>query len=799
MKIKSAKSIANLIKKAKGQQSQRRAKKGKSDDNVELLELMRLQAEAFEAEVAKAQDGGVVKKGRAGIKGLQKAWETQQEFKQAKTGVKSRYGNIAKAFGLTDEKGAMVIDKMFGKKIDEAELKKMREKFKIGEKGEKAKAAKAEKKEKSANRDKQLEKILNLSEKIHSLLGGMKSSIDGIANKLRASPAKEVPQSKKEMRKMEKQAGLKYSKETGRYKDVKSGRFVGKEQARQRMNISPTAAKAEKPEHTLESKILEVAPTATKEKDPNAEKLDEIKKDAKQIKKNSEDILENFSLKPFYKLIGGAIGAFIPVLKKAIEWLWDIGSKGVKWVMDIVDPMWDKFREYMSDIKLDIPKIMDEFTVMGYKIGPIGGFTFEPFKFLKKPTEGPKESAGAPAPAPAAAPEAPAPAAAPEAATPAGGGAPTPEAPTPAAPAPTPAAPTPAAPTPTPTAPTPAAPAPAAPTSAAPAPTATPSGSNMPGAAPPPTGKKTAASGGDYRQMALDFLTKEEGFPKGGKAYWDPPGQNNLVSVGYGHQIKDSEYQQGFIDAGGEKIPIVGSRGIDTVMSKEQGKALLAADLGTYEQKAKGPLKDQWDTLAPAQKAALISYAYNTGTTRSLVKRGLGDAIAKNDAKAGGEIIATKGIQTAGGKPFPPLVKRRATEGALFASAGSATSPVSAASGGVATGPTSGYPATLHGKEAIIPLNAQTPASKAAVSAVSKAINGEDMSKDTTAVASNSSAPTVVPVPVGGGGGGQKGGATKQNQGTPMNASVRHQDNAFVRAIAKDFSHPSTFTSVTAI
>ena len=75
----------------------------------------------------------------------------------------------------------------------------------------------------------------------------------------------------------------------------------------------------------------------------------------------------------------------------------------------------------------------------------------------------------------------------------------------------------------------------------------------MPGGAAPKKGAAAATPpSGGYLGQAADFISKEEGLPKGGKAMWDPPGQNNLVSVGYGHQIQANEYKQGFIDAGGE-------------------------------------------------------------------------------------------------------------------------------------------------------------------------------------------------------------------------------------------------------
>ena len=201
------------------------------------------------------------------------------------------------------------------------------------------------------------------------------------------------------------------------------------------------------------------------------------------------------------------------------------------------------------------------------------------------------------------------------------------------------------------------------------------------------TSPSPVSSGGStssYIQKASEMIVKEEGLPKGGKAYFDPPGQKQLVSIGYGHQIKDSEYKSGFIQAGNESIPISGERGIDTVMSKTQSQKLLEMDLPKYEQAAAAPLGEAWSKLNDEQKASLISYAYNTGGTASLVKRGLKDAIMAGDFSKAGNIISEKGIRTAGGVENATLVKRRQHEGALFASSGSSspsTSPSKPSSG----------------------------------------------------------------------------------------------------------------------
>ena len=126
---------------------------------------------------------------------------------------------------------------------------------------------------------------------------------------------------------------------------------------------------------------------------------------------------------------------------------------------------------------------------------------------------------------------------------------------------------------------------------------------------------------------ASNVIAREEGLSIDKKtglvaAYWDPPSQKNLVSIGYGHQIQDYEYKQGYIEAGDERVKIEGSRGIDTRMTADQAKKLLDVDLPKYEKRARDPLGDAWNKLSEPQKTALISYAYNTGSTESLVKIG---------------------------------------------------------------------------------------------------------------------------------------------------------------------------------
>lgn len=859
MKIKTdAKNLSGLKKKNRERRSTR--VKGSEEEVQNLLEMQR---EAVQQKMGEAGDG-VIKKGIGGLKGLQEAYKLQEEYKVAKSGVQSRYGKFAKAFGLTDEKGAAMLDKFFGKEVPKEELEKMREKFKIKDSKadeSKSKATKGLKKqsEKSKLRDEQITKIYELSEKIHEIVGGIKSSVDGIANKLRASPAKDAPKSKKDMRKLEKKAGLKYSKESGRYKDEKTGKFVGFETARQRMNISPTAsaskatATATAPaagtagaamapaatatpavDADLKSKTLKETEAPEEKKDETGDKLDKLSKDVKKVDENINDILDIFSLKSFYKLIGGAIGFAIPFIKEAIKFVWDIGKKGVEWITDLATSIWTKVRDFLTGIKLDIPEIMRavEIDLPGldpFTLGPIGGFTFEPFKFLKKPVEGPdkveppaksdaeKQAEARPA-RPAAAPAAGgAPPAAPSGAPSAGaeGGAP------PSAPSGAPAG---AAPS--------GAPAGAAPSGApSGAPTATPQGSSMPGGTPPTGAGAGAGAGGavvgvvkgamaeygitnPYAQAALlANIEKESGFkPKSenlnytsidrirtvftrlkkysdeelqAKAVKNPEGMAELVygmNDKVGRSMGNTEPGDGWKYRGRGFIQITGKNnyarfgkmiGVDLIGNPDQANdpvvaAKLAAAFVMSGLKGKQDFQDQ--------KTA------NKAVTQTIGGAGLGLG-----SGYGAEILAK--VDKYSMKYTPPGVPAGGTGQAPGG-------PMYAAGGGVATGPKSGYNAILHGKEAIVPLDGQSYQSKQAVTAVSKAVSGEQLGQQSAENSMASAGPSVVPVPVPAGGGGQKSAPPQKSDNAAVKAQPRFADDTFNRIISNDFEHPTAFTSV---
>jgi GH24 family phage-related lysozyme (muramidase) len=158
----------------------------------------------------------------------------------------------------------------------------------------------------------------------------------------------------------------------------------------------------------------------------------------------------------------------------------------------------------------------------------------------------------------------------------------------------------------------------------------------------------------------IGLIIKEEGFAK--KAYPD----GGKVSIGYGHQIKDAEYKQGFIQAGDEQVPISGNKGIDTTITKDQAQKLLKMDMPRYENQAiKALTESTWSKLNDNQKAALTDYSYNVGSLAGL--KGLKEAIDSGDTTKASEIIKN-GIATEQGKPNAVLKARRAREAELFAS-----------------------------------------------------------------------------------------------------------------------------------
>jgi len=241
---------------------------------------------------------------------------------------------------------------------------------------------------------------------------------------------------------------------------------------------------------------------------------------------------------------------------------------------------------------------------------------------------------------------------------------------------PTPPATPPTPPTPPKTPPTPTAKPPTTPTvtqppaPATPTPTVKPTPTKTTPIIPPSVSKGIAVGAVTvgFGAMAAKTLVAEEGFSA--KAYWDPPGhKDKLVSIGYGHQIKQNEYTQGYIQAGNDRIPIVGDKGIDTKITKEQALKLKEKDLEIYtNDTVKSIGQDAWDKLSDQQKVALVSSTYNTGKGGMdyLVKNGLRDAILQENYKGAADIIRTYGFKTEKGQKSAVLEKRRNREAAMF-------------------------------------------------------------------------------------------------------------------------------------
>jgi len=181
-------------------------------------------------------------------------------------------------------------------------------------------------------------------------------------------------------------------------------------------------------------------------------------------------------------------------------------------------------------------------------------------------------------------------------------------------------------------------------------------------------GKIKKSGSGGSAEWGGDFLAKEEGMNL--NAYKDGSNKKTgqqFVSIGRGHQIKDHEYAQGYIQAGGDRVPISGDRGLSTQMTKEQAEALYRKDNSEYSDIARNGLgAEHYDKLTDKQKAALDSYAYNVGSIGGLVKRGLREKIKSGDTQGASEIIRN-GIKTKEGVYNQGLDDRRKREAAMFA------------------------------------------------------------------------------------------------------------------------------------
>jgi len=154
----------------------------------------------------------------------------------------------------------------------------------------------------------------------------------------------------------------------------------------------------------------------------------------------------------------------------------------------------------------------------------------------------------------------------------------------------------------------------------------------------------------DAVDLAAQLIAELEGFSP--KAYADPPGQTNLHSIGYGHQIRTGD---GF--------------NTDSQISEPDALDLLHQDLNST---VKTVNKAVTVDLSPQQLAALYSFAYNVGPghfqTSTLLKR-----VNAGDFAGAQEQFAVWNI--ANGHVNAGLVSRREKEASLFGSATGTTGP----------------------------------------------------------------------------------------------------------------------------
>lgn len=843
--IKQAKSIDRLIKDLKGNKPSGRRKPsdstGVSSDDA-ISNLIQLQREAVQSELEKStiKPVGV-------FKGMRQAEKVQEEYEVAKTGIKSRYGKIAKLFGA-DEGTSKMLDQLFGKQVSSEELKKLREKYKIKSpeqiKEEKAKIVEKkakiteEKKQKSLQRDEKINSIENLSQKIHEMINGIRLTIDGIANKLGAEKAKDITMKdgkffdaegkRIKKGKIEKQAGLKYSKESQRYRDISTGRFIGAEKARQRMNLVSTAVRATPGVGAVAGAAL-AAGTGLASKvvgkeeiavDDTGAKIDALSKKIDGSNKGIKSILDMFSLKKFYGLIGGAIGFAFPFLKKAVEWIWGFAKQGWQWIKDVGSNIWEYLKGVLVKIKFTMPggPTMPDWRIMG----PLRNKklwqskTFQPFSFLQAKEESiesppstapPAEttttgtaspqdvSAGSAnvTPAPAAAPTAPA--AAPPAAAP---------------------------------------PAAAPPAPAAAAPSAARAGTSMPAGGPPlrlgpaaaqrgridPSAGKNAAlasaakfgitgphlaqfmaqldhESGGFKHVEENLRYSAEGlmktFPKyyKDKALAEAEARQPILIANrvYGGRMGNAK-DEGYKYRGRGLIQLTGKDnyakygkivGMDLV-----GNPDMAGDLATAADIAAAYYKKQViDKGINATDTTKVTKAINGGSIGLSHREQLYASYSKDPSLLKATGPAPEPMLASAEQPAPAAANRDiVVSGGSGGTSTNASMQVVASSSAV---PSSAVPAAVAATPTATPV-APAPSLGYAVAADSNAVS---VAKEQMVAAAP--APPFVPVPVGGG---SSGAALMKPAAAPVRATSRHSEDSFVRALAKDFAHPSAFTTI---
>lgn len=844
MKIKGAKSINRLIRELKGTKKKRPGTPESVGDEVSTL--IQLQREAMQS----ALEESAVKPVGA-FKGLRAAEKLQEEYGVAKTGIRSRFGKFGKAMGMSENE-VKVLDQLFGKKVPEEELTKLREKFKIKTPEQVKKEqeqAKAEKLERTQKKQQQLDKIEELSNKIFDLATAVQKTIQGIANKVGAEDVKDIKITKgryfdpsgKQLKKseVEKGSGVTYSRKTKRFKDVKTGKFVSETIARQRMNIAAKGATAVKAASSvmaaagktiaaqatpmgegataefrgsglerrgLASKVLEKEEAAPV--DDTGKKIDQLSKKVDKQSKGIADILDMFSLKKFYGLIGGAIGAAIPLLKKAIEWVWGFAKSGWQWVKDVASSIGDWLKETLLKIEFTIPGV----EAFGKTLwNPI---RVQPFSFLKSKEETVKsaEPIQETAPPPTEGGEA-------QTATPtgtAGGGVPG------------------------------SVPAAAAPMTPATPPSeggATRQGTSMPGAAassgpPRRLGEAAAARGkvdasaaknaalaaadkygitGAHKAQFMAQLDHESAgftrieenlrysakrlrqiFPKYYKtdeeAQADEYQPQKIANRVYGGRMGNNQPEDGYKYRGRGLIQLTGkdnySRfgkivGIDLVSNPDAAGSLgTAADIAAAFYK-----KNVVDKGIVGTDTAKVTKAINGGSIGLSHREQLYASYSKDPAA----------LQATG-----PAPSATSEQGPMLAAA--EVPNIQATSGGPPPATETPSPATATGGGAMLasaapvtPAAAVAPAAATATPVTPTPASGYAVAADSTAVTAAKEqmvaaapAPSFVPVPVGG----APSPTPMQPSGSAVKASSRASEDSFVRALAKDFAHPSAFTTI---
>jgi GH24 family phage-related lysozyme (muramidase)/LAS superfamily LD-carboxypeptidase LdcB len=135
------------------------------------------------------------------------------------------------------------------------------------------------------------------------------------------------------------------------------------------------------------------------------------------------------------------------------------------------------------------------------------------------------------------------------------------------------------------------------------------------------------------------------------KAYWD----SNAWRGGYGTDNI-------IVSEGTQPSKVTSS----TTFTKVQAQLTLTYDINNrFKKSIIGVLgQKNWDKLNDNQKAAIMSYSYNSGAG-TLKKRGIVESITKNNFKQAASQIAAGPI-TSDGKVLPGLVSRRKTEAKIF-------------------------------------------------------------------------------------------------------------------------------------